>query len=98
MRLPVNVRVGGGVVQVHADGALHVSLVEVWCQVGRGSRVVRGVTDVVGTTAAEAMRESVVALRWESHGGHLRVVNALDVVTAHSLCLAADREDRRVGV
>ena len=95
---PVDVRVGGGVVQVHTDGALHVSLVEIWCQVGWGSRVIRGMADIVGTAAAEAMRESVVTLRLESRGRHLRVVNALDVVTAHGLRFAADREDRRVGV
>jgi ketopantoate reductase len=57
---PVDVRVGGGVVQIHTNGALHVRLVEVRRQVGWGSRVIRWVTDVVGTTAAEAMKVSVV--------------------------------------
>jgi hypothetical protein len=57
---PVDVRVGGSVVQVHTNGALHVRLVEVRRQVGWGSRVIRWVTDVVGTTAAEAMKVSVV--------------------------------------
>lgn len=58
--LPVDVRVGGGVIQVHTNGVLHVGLVEVRCQVRWWGRVVRWVTDVVGTTAAEATRESVV--------------------------------------
>lgn len=57
---PVDVRVGGGVVQVHTNGALHVRLVEVRRQVGWGCRVIRWVTDVVGATAAEAMKVSVV--------------------------------------
>jgi hypothetical protein len=60
MYSPVDVRVGSGVVQVHADGTLHVGLVEVWCQVGWWGRVVGWVTDVVGSTAAEAIGESVV--------------------------------------
>ena len=42
-----------------------MGLVEVWCQVGRWCRVVRRVTDVVGSTPAEAIGESVVLL----HGG-----------------------------
>ena len=65
MYSPVDVRVGSGVVQVHTNGALHMGLVEVWCQVGRWCRVVRRVTDVVGSTPAEAIGESVVLL----HGG-----------------------------
>jgi hypothetical protein len=50
----VNVVVRRGVVQVHSNGVLHVSLVEVWRQVRRRSRVIARVTDVVGTTAREA--------------------------------------------
>jgi hypothetical protein len=50
----VNVIVRRGVVQVDSNGVLDVSLVEVWRQVRRRSRIVARVTDVVGATAREA--------------------------------------------
>jgi hypothetical protein len=50
----VNVIVRRGVVQVDSNGVLDVSLVEVWRQVRRRSRIVAWVTDVVSATAREA--------------------------------------------
>ena len=59
LELVVDVAVGSRVVQVDTDGILYVCLVEVRGQVRRRSRVIAGVTDIVGSTTGEAVGLSV---------------------------------------
>ena len=54
LELVVDVAVGSRVIQVDADGVLHMRLVEVRSQVRRRCRVITGVTNVVGSTTGEA--------------------------------------------
>jgi hypothetical protein len=59
LELVVDVAVGSRVVKIDSNGILYVCLVEVRGQVRRRRRVIAGVTDIVGTTAGEALKLSV---------------------------------------